>query len=330
MSIVRWCWWHNKHMAKRARGSNQYRLRSSVSVDDGPDLLEMINAPELRRCGEVWDSACPAWVHAPDWSHGRHGMYAAPLAVASHPRCPPHMLRQMANSGDEATQIAVAANPACPVDLLHRLASSAASNVRASVAVNRNCPTDVIIVLSQDPNRLVRIAIASRDDLEESVQSSLSMDKDWRVRRQLASNATPSLCQLRLAYDPDWHTRKTLAKNPHTDKAVLQALISDISQNVSLAALANPNCPIRELETEAAAGNHRQAITALNNPSYPATALKRVASHRYSDVRQAVAKKADCPLDVLIMLARDEHPQVRQAAMEMLPEEYRHLVQVAQ
>jgi hypothetical protein len=68
-------------------GSNQYRTRpgTALPVGGADDLMQQAaggGAPavERRRCGEVWGTACQAWVRGPGWSHGKHPADPATLA----------------------------------------------------------------------------------------------------------------------------------------------------------------------------------------------------------------------------------------------------------
>jgi hypothetical protein len=58
-------------------GSNQYhtRLITDVPTELGHDLIAqagVADTAERLRCGEVWGTACRAWVRGPNWSHGSH------------------------------------------------------------------------------------------------------------------------------------------------------------------------------------------------------------------------------------------------------------------
>lgn len=75
-------------MVRKQVGSNQYRTRLGTETSGGPDLMaqaQAANGGERRRCGEVWGTACQAWVQGPTWAHGSHPANPQALAEIDHP-----------------------------------------------------------------------------------------------------------------------------------------------------------------------------------------------------------------------------------------------------
>jgi len=144
-------------MARRLRGSNQYKTRWGPDLP-APDREVRVpeEPPERRRCGEIWGTRCRAWVTPPDYSHGEHPSPWARGARAQDPASPPRLLQLLAEDPEWQVRWAVARNPASPLGALARLAGDPDRWVRRAVAANPASPPQVLARLVRDPDEQVR------------------------------------------------------------------------------------------------------------------------------------------------------------------------------
>ena len=279
--------WLSK-MARRAPGSNQYRTRRVPEQPDWPDRQRHLGRPDRMKCGEVWGTACRAWVYPQRFTHGRHlagramqsrgrvtvinpGCSSVGLreiarmpptpwrpclhqAVLQHPHCDDTVLLVMSTNPDARIQHLVAIQPQCPPQVLQHMALAATPAVQQAVAGHRHCPPDVL--------------------------------------DQLAATGIPQV-------------RQAVASNPGCRLTTLRLLAQEADPDIAQAATFNPNCSV--------------------------PILRSLAGHRYSGVRCGVAQHHRTPIDMLIRLAQDEDPEVRQEARANpnLPDEYLALMPVA-
>jgi len=153
-------------------GSNQYRIREGDAVPPpAGDLVGQVAPPVRRRCEEMWGTNCRAWVRAPSWSHGRHGIDGGYEIAALNPGCPSKLLRRMAGVIDSYVRCAVGGNPNTPADTLAQLAQDAEAIVRRAVASNRGTPPKILVVLLADRQVLVRRAAVKNPHLPEEYRS---------------------------------------------------------------------------------------------------------------------------------------------------------------
>lgn len=98
---------------------------------------------------------------------------AVPSYVAESPRCPPHLLAQLANMEDEQLSIAVAGNVNCPPAALAQLANNPDWLVRATAAGNPMADQATLRTLAADPNQAVQAVVAKHPSCPPDVQVAL-------------------------------------------------------------------------------------------------------------------------------------------------------------
>lgn len=179
-------------MARRVVGSNQYKSRAGViSIPNQGNLCDPWDQSVRLRCGDVWNTRCKAWVCAPRWSHGSHGM--SPSALHNN------MVRLSSD---------------CPPDTLTQIAATGPWELRAEVAVHPRCPVDTIWQLAYDPRVQVRWGAASNGKCPPPLLERLAEDEDWSVRHGVASNTNaPAELLVRLLADPDPDVRRGVRFN---------------------------------------------------------------------------------------------------------------------
>jgi len=170
-------------------GSNQYRQRTGSELAPvGGDLVGQVGAPARRRCGDVWGTDCQAWVQAPSWSHGRHGLGGDRLAAADNITCSPMALEMLA--GDEYRQVraSVGGNPSTPPVALAQLAGDEDWLVRWEVGANPSTPPQVLTQLALDEYRQVRASVGANPSTPPEALAQLLADADIGVRQSVLDN----------------------------------------------------------------------------------------------------------------------------------------------
>ncbi len=147
------------------------------------------------------------------------------------------------------------------------------------------------------------------------VLEQLGADEDATVRVAVASNRhTPANTLIKLAEDYFAEVRIAIAKNPSIPRALLSELSQDKSSHIRLAVADNPGL---DLETANRLSRDRsdnvrtvlqeKARDGKTHPQYLHILSK---CHNYL-VRQAVCENPNVPKQILDILARDEHGDVR-------------------
>jgi hypothetical protein len=202
-------------MVRRAVGSNQYRTRAGEATGAASDLDLMAQAAGMprMRCGDVWVTNCRAWVHPPNYSHGRCGMNGNLIRAATYCDHAP-ALEVMATFNNADVRALVARNNATPPQVLAHLAHDAQQEVQRKAARNRRCP----------PDTLAQVAVTLPYAVAEN-------------------ESTPPQTLLTLIYVGNDSVRRRVAHNPSCPPEGLVLLLSDRDGLVRLGALANPSLP---------------------------------------------------------------------------------------
>ncbi len=299
---------HNQLMARGRMGSNQYRRLSVTDLSEPKaDLMSMAAAStHRRRCGNMWNTGCRAWVEPPDYSHAEHGVRDRRGQNLRWPGCPTSVLEHMGNHGTWYARSLVASNLSCPEYLLQHLARDTVWQVRQKAAANHRTPASTLLRLSHDTQQPVRVEVAGNPNCPQDM-----------------------LRQLFVAGDPKKLIREHLAKNTSCPIDILEYLLHRGGWMTRMRASLNPaSAPL--LPGLAASGDARVRARAADNPACPVELLRQLAGDPHHRVRQAVAQHPNCPLDLLVKMAQDPHFQVVQSCLEHpnFPEEYRALLPV--
>lgn len=136
---------------------------------------------ERRRCGEVWGTGCRAWVQAPDYSHGEHGLFGDLAAQARHSEMTSWAMQQIAERGTIESRCLLASRDDLPSELLSSLAADPYDSVREQVAIRLDCSPALLEVLATDPSAVVRQVVARHPALPTGSLAKLLMDDDLDV-----------------------------------------------------------------------------------------------------------------------------------------------------
>ena len=171
---------HNRAMARRAVGSNQYKTRVGSPDVQTPDvdLMAQVGSrlaefPQGKRMKLAENPLTPPEVlahlaHDTDW--GVRGL------VAEHSNTPPEVLARLAGDKNADVRNVVAENPSTPPDILTQLAGDRLDWVRNSVAENRNTPPEVLVLLAGDVDA----------DVRQAAEANPSFSEEYRALRRVA------------------------------------------------------------------------------------------------------------------------------------------------
>jgi hypothetical protein len=184
---------------------------------------------------------------------------------------------------------AIAAHPNVTPELLLLLAASKSVTARLAVASNPRAPSGALeLIAKQEQNSRIRRALASHAATPSSLLSRLVEEPSLQLvlagRRDLAGEA-----QLVCAASSSLEVRTAVAKNG-TEQRALRLLVVDSSASVRAALATNPHWH----------------------------GLEDLALDAMSPVRRNVARRADCPRELLELLAADSQSEVANAAQKTL------------
>lgn len=352
-------------------GSNQYRVRRRATgglVDPDQSLLHHAQGsdPVRVRCGEIWGSACPAWVSAPNWTHGKHVRFSrtrwAPAGSARFPRpeaVPPPALLALSSSPYVEVRVAVARHSGCPNELIDLLTQDLSEEVREA-AWSRSTQLDRLMqalqqrdpaaaggivnnpasstemlrqVLGHDPSNLILGRMLAHPACPPDLLHKFWSDESLTIRRGLASNPQcPPDILLRLATDSDSGVRRKVAHHRRCTPAVFAALLAGDDRWARDAAARNPRLPPQLMIQLASADEEILVHAALaENPACHPDALDLLANLEHTMTQIRVAQHPNCAPRTLARLLSSEDTAVRNIAWghPNLPDEYRALFHIA-
>lgn len=206
-------------------------------------------------------------------------------------------------------------------DSLAALALDNVERIRVAVAHNRHTASEILEVLARDSSPDVRSAVALRPDTPAQTLLALAADSNGMVRARVSWNsACPDELLERFAADSDSDVRYGVAKNPRASATLLVQLASDAKGHVRGAVARNAAASHSALTALASDEDAAIRATVARHPQCPLEVLDRLAADPKWQVRVAVAesaaKRADCPPDLLRLLARDRTKSVKAAVAQ--------------
>ena len=277
-------------MARRVHGSNQYRARLGDDLPDpcGPDLMAQAAAGVMngrQRCGEVWGTKCQAWVDAPDYSHGTHGLCGDLTQLGFDPNCPPWALPQLVNSDNPAVRAAVAGNPNLDEQMVAAWAQDPDPSVRAQAVSNPAAAGrhDLLAEASHDADPVVRLGVLLVANVPPEAMAALVQDADAAIQKTavLHPSCTPQLQMLAITSDhsEDRSVAGALVMRPDLTPDVIRVLVQLDGPDYTLREeiSRHPQCPLDVLEQ----------LAQDNNRVVQAAALARLPLHHPLILRAA-------------------------------------------
>ncbi len=172
-----------------------------------------------------------------------------------------------------------------------------ADEVRVCAARNRNATPELLESLSRNRLAYFREAVASHPNTTHEVLVRLAGDRHYLV--VLAALAHPRATEAMI--------RRVLSR-------VHRSYPDPIDQTIFLVHIACTITSAPKVLMELSKHRHRHVRkSVVNNPSFPASQLKRMAADRSLEVRQAVAWRPKVSRNILSTLAKDPKWQVREA-----------------
>jgi hypothetical protein len=208
---------------------------------------------------------------------------------------------------------------------LAELAAHGSKSVRLEVACNKVTPWQVLVLLTGDPDEQIRVNAAGNVNTVVEAQEQLSMSADKWVRAILAhtyARSPGSLArsiQLRLAEDDFLETRTRIAETTNF-LDIFESFMSDPIAGIRASCAANPRIDREQMErlvTDRSAGV--RAATIARGCLYPDDEqLIRLARDRSKGVQWAALFRADAPLEVVEVIAKESDEFNRRQAASTL------------
>ena len=210
-------------------------------------------------------------------------------AAAQHPRCPPRVLRVLAQRSALSTRRPAAANTACPPEVLAELATDPDLRTRASAIANPSLPA-VALAAVCDPAA----------DIDDAVLAASNPNSGPGLARRLAASNVDAVAG-------------AAASIPSCPTDVLESLAARPA--LMEAVVAHAACPV-DLLVSATSSRSAPIVVraAAANLGCPPEALRVAARKEDDSCRRAAAANPNCPGDVLGELLHDAAPRVGQTA----------------
>ena len=123
--------------------------------------------------------------------------------AASHPNCPPSVLRRLTRRRDFDPLLGIAQTEACPPMVMRAMGGHYDPLTRWALTRNAMCPADTLARLADDSDRDIRAGVAARQACPPAALELLCEDEQDEVRAAAATNQRCPPRQLGwLAEDP--------------------------------------------------------------------------------------------------------------------------------
>ena len=234
--------------------------------------------------------------------------------TAQNPHCPYSLAQQLLEDPHPAVRAAAAAHDGCGPATLLRLCADPDPGVRAAAAAHRACPDSPLKTLTgwiNHTNPDVRAAAAARVDLPAEAARVMTQDPDPAVRAVAAAHdGCDSVTLLRLCGDKHPKVRAVAAAHRACPDSPLKAFgvhanRSDTESRV--AAARRRDCPPQMLVALLHDPENAVSAAAAANPALPTQAALAATAERHtsSATRAEIAKRGDCPPNILAQLFED-------------------------
>lgn len=197
------------------------------------------------------------------------------------------------------------------------LASDESYFVRRQALQNHHTPQWIIKLL---------VRAGATPDLRGKGEFDPNLDRDsLRRLAETGSWARKLVCEhpntsaevlAALKDQPSIPLRLAIAGHPNADKDTLAALCTDIDSDIRAQAIANPNCPpeVIELLVIAGATPDLQGVTRIYGESSTEGLIKLADMGAWG--RFLVARRPDCPEDLLVSIPQDPDWRVRSGLLD--------------
>lgn len=249
------------------------------------------------------------------------------ISVAIHSLCPEDILWSLAYDDEDSVVYCVANNPNCPPDLFQELiyhhGLEGNDPVLTAICRNPSCPPDLLAELAWywGDTAALHFALANpsfqRKLLEELIrEKSQSPETEERINA-LCHSECPADVFEELASDFSVDVRSTIAESNWAPPQTLAKLcVSDPDPDIRYAAKENPNNPLtHQASNETLFNLAKIGDTAINiklasHDDCSEELLMLLADDHHPEVRQVITERSDCPVEILAKLAKDQHESV--------------------
>jgi len=340
-------------MTRLRVGSNQYRIL--WGVDQGEqgqtNLLSQaagIHADQLH-CSQVWGGNCRVLVTGPEYKHAESSVATCHAgSIKSIPvNCPSHVFMELLvnvatgkqvlmnkncpaavldwaaihaqsiattiNSPIEMVMQYIMNHPRCPMEVYRRVIESNDTNLISALLDTGKCPMELMDLLQQSTKHgWLRQQIALQRCLDSDDLVEMANSDDVKIRRGVATNpSTPTHVLEHLAQDPEMEVRcATLEQSQRLSEQTLAQLVLDPEPLIYWKALDHIGPAAFEQTLQHFNDYHQPRVILARRLECPSDVLRQLAVDTYAEVRAAVAGNPKCPAEVLTILGQDKRSAV--------------------
>ena len=218
----------------------------------------------------------------------------------SHDICPDEIIELLSNDRSHKVRAAIAAHTNCPIELLIKYSNDNHTQVICKVVSNSNTPRDIIVKLSDSNDECILVSIGENPGIDSKLKNKILERLAFEfkcyynaVESLIASPEIKSSLINKLSKHSNWNIRRAVARKPNLSNDVANRLAGDEDYDVQEAILENESLEIT---------------------SKMLNILVKTGSWK---IRETIALRKDCPLDILTYIAEtDDDVDVLNAALK--------------
>lgn len=226
--------------------------------------------------------------------------------------CPGEIIELLSNDRSHRVRAAIARHANCPIELLIKYSNDSQAPVVYSVASNSNTPNDVIVKLSDSDDECILASIGENpvidSKLKNKILERLALEYNCyyaTVENLIASpEIKPSLIN-KLSKHYNWNVRRAVARRPDLSNETVNRLAGDEDHDVQEALLTNESLEItpKMLELLVKSGGWKVRETVASRKDCPLEVLAYIAETDDDvDVLNAALRNSRCPLEVPVII----------------------------
>jgi hypothetical protein len=203
--------------------------------------------------------------------------------------CPDEIIELLSNDRSHRVRAAITAHTKCPIELLIKYSNDAHPGVLCGVASNSKTPYDILVKLSDSETDIVVVGVGENPLIDSKLKNKMLERLAFEfgcyygaVESLIASPEIKSSLINKLSKHSNWNVRRAVARKPYLSNDVVNRLAGDVDSDVQEAILENESLEIT---------------------SKMLNILVKTGSWQ---IRQSIASRMDCPLDVLIYIAETD------------------------
>lgn len=226
--------------------------------------------------------------------------------------CPDEIIELLSNDRSYRVRAAITEHTKCPIELLIKYSNDAHPGVICSVVSNPKTPYDILVELSDSETDIVVVAVGENPLIDSKLKNKILKRLVFEfscynsaVDSLIASPEIKSSLINKLSKHSNWNIRRAVAMKPYLSNEVVNRLAGDVDRDVQEAVLANESLEITSkmlnILVETAGWHIRQSIASRKD--CPLDILTYIAeTDDDTDVLNAVLKNRKCPLEVPVII----------------------------